>query len=273
MKFVYFWFRRDLRDQDQVGFYQALKSGFPVRPIFIFDQQILSRVVDSSDARVTFIYDEVLKLKQKFQELGSDLIVQYGDPVEIWSELCQDPELQGIYCNHDHEPYPQWRDRQVQKKASEKNIPFHSFKDISIFERSEILTGQGTVYSVYTAYKNKWLQTLTQKDLYFYDCQKQIQNLDHFTAPSMPSLQKIGFQRSGLKIPSNAVSVSCLQNYHLERDIPSLDSTSHLGIHLRFGTVSVRQMVLFAQKHSSVWLSELIWREFLCKFFFIILRL
>lgn len=268
MKFVYFWFRRDLRDQDQVGFYQALKSGFPVRPIFIFDQQILSRVVDSSDARVTFIYDEVLKLKQKFQELGSDLIVQYGDPVEIWSELCQDPELQGIYCNHDHEPYPQWRDRQVQKKASEKNIPFHSFKDISIFERSEILTGQGTVYSVYTAYKNKWLQTLTQKDLYFYDCQKQIQNLDHFTAPSMPSLQKIGFQRSGLKIPSNAVSVSCLQNYHLERDIPSLDSTSHLGIHLRFGTVSVRQMVLFAQKHSSVWLSELIWREFFMQILF-----
>lgn len=264
-KVTLFWMRRDLRLDDNAGLYQALKESGDVLPVFIFDTEILQRLEDKNDARVTFIYETLSELKGSLQKRGSDLVVRFGDSLQSIQDLCQDFEVKAIYTNHDYEGPARRRDEKVQKFCESKNIFFKSFKDQCLFEKLEITSDAGKPYTVYTPYKKKVLARLA--DPYFlqsYPSEKYLGSLAQVKVPEkMLELSEIGFEASSLEIPGPELKTQMLKKYALERDFPAISGgTSRLGLHLRFGTLSVRELAREAQKHSDVWLSELIWRDF-----------
>jgi len=263
----FFWFRRDLRLEDNAGLYHALREGKPVLPVFIFDTEILEKLDDKDDRRVQFIYETVSDLKEQLQKKGSDLLVCHGRPLEVWTELLKKYKPEHLYTNHDYEPAARKRDAQIKKLCDSQAVVFSSFKDQVIFEKDEIVTEARKPYTVYTPYKKKWLAGLS--DFYLKSYPNKLYQ-DHFakikkTGP-MLSLSKIGFQRTDFKFRSLNQSLGLkspiLKNYARDRDFPALDATTHLGLHLRFGTVSVRELSREGRKLSPVWLSELVWREF-----------
>ncbi len=253
-----FWFRRDLRLEDNAGLYQALKKEGNVLPIFIFDTDILDRLDDPSDARVTFIHDSLAHLYANLNEAGSTLVVLHGKPSEIFGAL----KPKAVYTNHDYEPYGQERDARVQKILSAKGVPFNSFKDLVIFERGEVLKPDGTPYSVFTPYSRKWKETFTEASITPFRTKDLFNKLKRCEPAPLPSLEDIGFTRSQLPFPERKVPLSIIAHYAERRDLPGIPSTTRLGLHLRFGTVSIRKLVKLAREKSEVWLNELIWREF-----------
>ncbi len=257
-----FWFRRDLRINDNAGLYNALKGNFPVVPVFIFDKEILDDLNDKKDARVTFIYDQLEKLHKQLLEIGSGLLIKYGKPEEVYKQLLSEYSIKSVYANHDYEPYAMRRDNAVGSLLKENEIEWHTFKDQVIFEKEEILSDSGNSYKVYTPYKNKWLSKLSAFYLKPYPVEKYLQNLYKTKAFVFPSLKDIGFERTLIPLPSDTVQQVLIKKYHEQRDFPYIEGTSRLGIHFRFGTISVREKVAKAQKLNEVWLSELIWREF-----------
>lgn len=264
-----FWFRRDLRLEDNAGLYHALKHGVKVRPIFIFDSQILAPL-PKDDARVSFIFDQVQSLKLRLQEMGSDLWVFHGEPLAILEKLLSEHSVTNLFANHDYEPSAIARDQGVMALCKKKGVEFQSFKDQVIFEKSEIMTEARKPYTVYTPYKNKWLAGLSDFYLRSYPTDLYFHNLARSTDQQKnPSLEQLGFKQN-LKItyPDLQVSSNVLKNYEKQRDFPAIEGTSKLGIHLRFGTVSVRELARAGQKLSSVWISELIWREFFMQILF-----
>ncbi|GER59354.1 cryptochrome/photolyase family protein [Patiriisocius marinus] len=268
-----FWFRRDLRLEDNVGFHKALNGKYPVMPIFIFDSEILNEL-PKDDARVTFIHETLQEMRNKLQERGSSLAIYHGKPIDVYKNIVTDYNIQNVITNRDYEVYAQERDKEIkkflstQKQDSDSNdsseIGFYDYKDQVIFEKDDVVKADGDPYVVYTPFKNKWKDTFEPKtDLKNYPCEKHFDNLyAHSRLPNM-SLSDIGFEKSKIDVPSYKVTPSLINNYEDTRNFPAIDGTSHLGPHLRFGTVSVRKMMekAIAEKNEVFW-SELIWREF-----------
>ena len=265
-----FWFRRDLRLEDNAGLYQALCKGGSVLGVFIFDETILGQLTDAQDLRVQFLYNTVSELKVKLQARGSDLIVRKGKPPDIWKEFINSHSPEAVYTNHDYEPAGIERDLAIEKLCAASEIAFHTFKDQVIFERDEIVTEARKPYTVYTPYKKKWLASLSSFYLKPYPVAKYAKNfLKVPTTEPMPTLAKLGFKPAYFVYPKSAVKVTTLKNYEKDRDFPAIDGgTTHLGMHLRFGTVSIRALAKLGKETSAVWLSELIWREFFMQVLF-----
>ncbi len=256
-KVAIFWFRRDLRLYDNKGLSKALKSGYKVLPIFIFDEEIID-ALPKDDARVNFIYNSLKEIDEKLKEFRSSLLVLNGKPYEVWQELIEAYEIVEVYSNHDYEPYAIQRDTQIQSLLMSKGIEFHSFKDQVIFEKDEVVKNDGTPYTLYTPYKNKWLQTFSKEK----DTQEYEIDFPNFLKEKVnfPALNFIGFEENVIKV--KPYSFSQISTYDVTRDFPAKNTTSYISPHLRFGTVSVREMVKKALDLNKVFLSELIWREF-----------
>lgn len=251
-----FWFRRDLRLVDNIGFSNALKGKLPVVPIFIFDDNILKEL-PKNDARVNFIYDSLLSMHQEIKENNSALKIYHGKPKEIWQDILNDFDVQNVITNRDYEPYALDRDRKLAKFFEEKEIGFHTYKDQVIFEKEEVVKDDGNPYTVYTPYKNKWYSHFTEEMLTVPKAFKD--NLLEYEA-HFPSLEDIGFEKSEIKV--KPYNLEELDNYAKTRDIPSMDGTSYLSPHLRFGTIGIRQLMSKVGMNKTPFINELIWREF-----------
>jgi deoxyribodipyrimidine photo-lyase len=255
-----FWFRRDLRLEDNIALYQALNSNLKILPIFIFDHTILEKL-EKNDARVSFIYDLLSQIQEKLAKNGKSLAVFYGNPIDIFKKLITENNVSVVFANRDYEPKARERDKEIYYFLQEKNIEFKSFKDQVIFEKAEIIKDNGTPYQVFTPYSKRWIE---QAKKLTYEINTEIA-YEHFTNHKYPflSLQEIGFEKSNILVKPFIFSDKLIQNYEETRNIPSLDSTSYLSPHLRFGSVSIRFLVQKAiQFENRGFLNELIWREF-----------
>jgi len=264
-----FWFRRDLRLHDNAGLYHALKAENPVQPIFIFDTCILDKLEDKEDARVEFIHDTLASIDKELEDHKSNLWVFYGDPKTIWRQLLDQHEIQSVYTNRDYESYALERDEAVIKLCDAKNVNFYTYKDHVIFEGDEILKKDGTPYVVYTPYKRKWLERVDSKvekglSYYYkpYPTEKYFSNLHHSNHQETVTLKEMGFKKSPIEIPNDSTTQKTIKEYSEKRNFPAIDGTSRLGIHFRFGTISIRQKAYKASQLSDVYLSELVWRDF-----------
>jgi len=262
---AFFWYRRDLRLEDNVALFYALESKYLVIPLFIFDEAILDGL-PKNDARVGFIHDSLSNINQKLQKLGSSLLVKTGKTNVIWQALLQEFDVKEVFFNKDYEPYAIKRDLAICELLESNKIRSFLYKDQVIFEEIEITKADGLPYTVYTPYKNKWLEKYqSMSPIPEFDTTSKVHNFHKYNFV-FPTLNQIGFEESSLKvIPHNLKNVV---NYHETRDFPALDSTSHLSPHLRFGTVSIRKLVNWAANKNQVFLSELIWREFFMQILF-----
>ncbi|PWK29416.1 deoxyribodipyrimidine photo-lyase [Arcicella aurantiaca] len=257
-----FWFRRDLRLHDNAGLYHALKSGNPVLPIFIFDRNILDKLEDKKDKRIQFIHNAITEIQEQLQALGSTILVKYGTPEEVFPALLNEYNVSAIYTNHDYEPYAQIRDEAVKEYAMTEAADFYTFKDQAIFEKNEVLSGAGTPYTVFTPYSRKWKEKVNTFYLKSYPNEKYFNNFLKTEKMDIPSLAEMGFQSTATVFPKKEVRDNIVKNYAEKRDFPAIEGTSKLSVHLRFGTVSIRELARTAQKLSETWLNELIWRDF-----------
>ncbi|MBB6501376.1 cryptochrome/photolyase family protein [Pedobacter cryoconitis] len=256
------WLRRDLRLDDQAALYHALKGNAPVLLLFIFDRKILDDLHDPKDPRVTFIYRTLQELNTKLQQKGSSLLIKYGTPEQVWPEILQSYTVKSVYTNHDYEPYAMERDDSLAEYLRSESISFHTYKDQVIFEKKEIVKTDGKPYTVFTPYFRQWRLKLNSFYVKAYPVEKYQKNL--FQTPPLPFLKltEIGFEESPLQFPSVSFEDK-LAAYEERRDFPADDATTHIGIHLRFGTISIREAVAKAiQANAEKWLSELAWRDF-----------
>ncbi|WP_233897872.1 cryptochrome/photolyase family protein [Tenacibaculum piscium] len=262
-KVAIFWFRRDLRLEDNVALFNALNSSNKVLPIFIFDEEILDKLPEN-DARVSFIYQTLQQLDTDLKAVGSSLLIKKGNPLEVWKTIISEFDISAVYTNKDYEPYALQRDANICEFLKSKSINFLSYKDQVIFEEAEVTKNDGLPYTVYTPYKNKWLQKFNaEEDLKNHEI--NFNNFHQFTS-EIPSLKFIGFNESSIKV--TPYNLSNLTNYDEVRDFPFIDKTSYLSPYFRFGLVSVRKMVQFALKTNATFLNELIWREFFMQVLF-----
>lgn len=257
-----FWFRRDLRLTDNAGLYHALKSGHPVLPVFIFDRDILDNLEVKQDRRVEFIYDALMGLQAQLIKLGSSLEVYYGFPEEIYAGLLRRYKISEVFTNSDYEPYARERDESIKKLLEKSKISFKSFKDQVIFEKQEVLKDDETPYTIFTPYSKKWKSICTNFYLKPYPTKKYFSNFYKQAAQLVPSLASMKFEAVHKPFPSSEISNDILKNYAKHRDFPGSDATSRMGVHVRFGTVSIRQLAAKASEHSEAFLNELIWRDF-----------
>ncbi|MEO0572797.1 MAG: deoxyribodipyrimidine photo-lyase [Bacteroidota bacterium] len=258
-----FWFRRDLRLDDNVGLYQALQRGKPVYPVFIFDPEILEKL-PRDDARVSFIHEQLQQIRSQLQRNAeSSLAIFYDHPKKVFTALLSQYDVDHVFTNHDYEPYAQKRDKEIKQLLESKGVGFKTFKDQVIFEKSEVVKDDGSPYVVYTPYKKKWKERFNASTS-LVDYQIAFSNfIKNANLPNI-SLSKIGFGTSPIRVPEYTITRDLIQNYEATRNFPSKKKgTSRLGPHLRFGTVSIRKMIKKAiQEENEVFWSELIWREF-----------
>jgi deoxyribodipyrimidine photo-lyase len=257
-----FWFRRDLRLHDNAALYHALRNANPVLPIFIFDTNILNNLDEKADARVQFIHDTISKIQDELAEMDSAIQVYYDTPIDAFKKLLKEYRVEKVFTNHDYEPYATGRDEQIVGLLQEQGASFHTYKDQVIFDKGEVLKDDGNPYTVFTPYSRKWRSLLTNFYLRGYPTEKFFNNFYKQSSKPILSLASMGFKISSIKIPPAEVHTSLLKEYGATRDFPALEGTSRLGIHLRFGTISIRELVRKAQTASEVFLNELIWREF-----------
>jgi len=255
---VVFWFRRDLRLEDNAGLYHALKSGKPVVPLFIFDTCILDKLEDRTDKRVVFIYQSLMHMKQELESMGSSLLILYGDPVKLFPQL----HPAAVYTNHDFEPYAKERDDAVKQNLSSRQITFHTFKDHVIFEKDEVLKDAGGPYTVFTPYSRKWKAKLNAFYIKPYPNKKYHDAYFRSKPLSVPSLGEMNFSDADTAFPERVIKTSIISRYHETRDLPAMPGTSRLSVHLRFGTVSIRKLAAVGLSKNEKWLNELIWRDF-----------
>ena len=267
---TFFWLRRDLRLEDNAALYHALKENDDVQCVFIFDKNILSKLPSQEDARVEFIHQTIQSLKQKLVDIGSDLWVYYGDPQSIWADLISQNTSSKLYFNRDYEPSTKARDKAITELFTESGGDVHAYKDHVIFEQDEVTKDDGLPYTVFTPYKRKWLKALDSDDDYSssyylssYPCSQYYHHLSkHKSLQDLISLDQMGFKPTEIEIPGTEVSQSLIKNYEEKRNFPALNGTSRLGIHFRFGTISIREKARKAARLSAIYLSELIWRDF-----------
>lgn len=257
-----FWFRRDLRLEDNAGLYQALKDKNPVVPLFIFDKNILDELEDRTDRRVEFIYQALQQLQQQLLKLGSTLEVRYGFPEQVYKELLQEYTIEKVFTNHDYEPYAQKRDTAIEQLLQTHGASFHTFKDQVILEKNEVLKDDGKPYTVFTPYSRKWKAVLTEFHLKPYPNKKYFRNFYKQPERTIISLEAMNFKAAGLPFPGKEWQGAIIRNYKEQRDIPSIQGTSRLSVHLRFGTISIRTLAAEAGAFNETFLNELIWRDF-----------
>jgi deoxyribodipyrimidine photo-lyase len=258
-----FWHRRDLRIHDNAGLHKALTNSKEVQPIFIFDSQIL-QFLPKNDQRILFIHQEIEKLKLAYSELNSDLKVFYGDPKEIIPRIITEQKAEALFTNRDYEPYANERDSFLLRELEKINIPFIGSKDHVVFEKNEVVKDDGKPYTVFTPYSRKWKAKLNDFFLKPYPSEKYTQNLIKSTDQSqLIPLSEMGFEEKHLvEFPSKNWKEDLIKNYHQNRDFPSLNATSKLSLHLRFGTISIRELARVAKSLNETYLNELIWRDF-----------
>jgi deoxyribodipyrimidine photo-lyase len=252
-----FWFRRDLRLDNNAGLYHSLRENENVLPLFIFDTGILDDL-DQKDSRVEFILESLKTLHAGLCEAGSSILILHGSPEDIFRQL----NPASVYANRDYEPYAKTRDTAVAEILKSKGIPFQTFKDHVIFEKDEVNKADGSPYTVFTPYSKQWKSRFGQLNYKPYPVRKYFSSLTKTGALPIPNLTDIGFKKTGLEFPPRIVRSSVIRRYEETRDFPALDGTSRLSVHLRFGTISIRRVVKAAINSSEVWLNELIWRDF-----------
>jgi deoxyribodipyrimidine photo-lyase len=259
-----FWFRRDLRLKDNVGFSEALKAKYPVLPIFIFDKEILDKL-SKDDARISFVFETLQKMRSHLMDShASSIAFFYGNPINIFKNLLQDYDVQSVYTNRDYEPNAKLRDSRIQQFLETNNISFSTSKDQVIFEKNEIAKGDGSPYVMFTPFKNKWKEKFNGDYLKSSKTKPYFINLIAKTNLPNLSLDEMGFEKSDIKVPNYSATPSIINNYEATRNFPAKENgTTRLGPHLRFGTVSVREMMqkAIAEENEAFW-NELIWREF-----------
>lgn len=255
-----FWLRRDLRLKDNMGLHHALASGFPVIPVFIFDTDILDALEDKKDRRVDYIHQALTAINLELKEYHSTLTAYLGKPLEIFKLLMKEYDVQQVFCNRDYEPQAIERDKELYDYFKEQNIPLKAYKDQVIFDKNDIVKKDGLPYTVYTPYSKKWKEMLTPND--HEQVVPDFQNLFPFKWREIMTLQEIGFEKTEIVFEWPTLDAKIIDEYDKYRDYPAMQGTTQLGIALRFGTISVRECISFALKHNSIWLSELIWREF-----------
>lgn len=257
-----FWFRRDLRIHDNVGLFHALQQSNDVLPIFIFDSDILSKLPTDNDARVSFIHACLHSIQNTCIKNGSSLTALHGKPIEIFKILCSQYHITKVFANKDYEPYAQKRDTEITQFLQSQHIQFELFKDQVLFEHNEVLKPNGLPYSIYTPYSQVWKKLLLQQHIPQFASESLLKNLYKQKPQAILTLESIGFTWVECPSPIPHIPIHCIQNYDNTRDFPAIDGTSKLGIHIRFGTVSIRQLIQIAVQHNQTWLNELIWREF-----------
>ena len=256
-----FWFRRDLRLEDNKGLFDALSTSKNVLPIFIFDKNILDQL-PKDDARVSFIHELLEKLNAELQKKGKTLAVFYGDPLSIFEKLTIENKVEAVFTNQDYEPYARKRDEALVQLLKSKNISFNTSKDQVIFEKSEVVKEDQTPYVVFTPYSKKWKDNFKKTKLTHFNSEGLLANVATHSYPFL-KLSDIGFEPSEIKVTPFDISEKRIHNYENTRNFPALSGTSMLGTHLRFGAVSIRKMVAKAfQDDNETFLNELIWREF-----------
>ena len=257
------WFRRDLRLSDNAALYHALRAGIPVLPIFIFDQNILDQLEDKKDKRVAFIHGAITEMQTQLVRMGSTMQVFYGKPMEIFGKLVEQYTIGAVFTNHDYEPYAMERDTAIASFLSEKSIGFNTFKDQVIFEKSEVTKDDGKPYTVFTPYSRKWKAKLNTFYLKAYPTEKYFKQFYQQAPVAIPSLTSMGFEAVEAVFPSRELNQEIVMKYSQNRDFPALDNgTSKMGVHLRFGTVSIRKVATIAAGLNETYLNELIWRDF-----------
>jgi deoxyribodipyrimidine photo-lyase len=261
-KITIFWHRRDLRLHDNAGLYYALKSDKPVVPLFIFDRNILDDLDNKKDSRVTFIHDAITSMRDELRKTGADILVEYGYPVEIWKSLSAKYQISEVITNTDYEPYAVERDREISEILKKADISFKAYKDHVIFEKQEILNLQNAPYTVFTPYSRAWKEKLNDFYLSPYPARKYFKYFHKWAGPGIPTLKEMGFEQTDQLFPSYDVTTGLLEKYEEQRNFPGINGTSHIGLYLRFGTVSIREMARRGNEKSNSWLNELIWRDF-----------
>ncbi len=281
---VVFWFRRDLRLEDNRALWEALSSGSEVLPLFIFDTAILSKLNNKSDKRVDYIYKTLCAIDSRLKKIGSSLTVAKGLPVSVFEDLCDTYNVKAIYCNDDYEPYAIERDIEVEELLKKRGAKLLRFKDQVIFEKGEILKGDGLPYTVFTPYSKRWIEKFnTDPDTFakHFPSENLLDKFIKTEGGEMPELETFGFYPSGLgnsapdgsglifpwdyskgEFQKHIFNSDIITDYHNTRNFPALKGTSLLSVHLRFGTVSIRDAVKVAVKLNGTWLNELIWRDF-----------
>jgi len=262
-KLALFWHRRDLRINDNHGLIKALTSGQKIIPIFIFDTTILSKL-KSEDQRVIFIHQQIEKIKAEYQSFGSDLLVYYGNPIELIPQIAKEFTVQKVFTNRDYEPQAIQRDTEIFEILNALSIEFIGSKDHVIFEKNEVVKDDGKPYTVFTPYSRKWKATLTSQHLASFDTRNHVSNLQPFDRKTpLISLNEMGFDGiETVEFPKNTVQEQIIEKYSEQRDFPALNGTSRLGLHLRFGTISIRELATYAKNTNETYLNELIWRDF-----------
>ena len=257
-----FWFRRDLRLHDNHGLWAALQSGRPVLPVFLFDTEILNALADKKDRRVVFIHRALQRIQSRLLEHGSSLLVLHDTPGAAFQKLVEDFKVAEVFTNRDYEPYAKDRDARINSILQEKGISFHTCKDQVIFEQSEVAKKDGNPYTVFTPYSRVWKQQYEAARPLRYASEQELSKMLQVSPFSFPTLQEIGFEEIDAPGPDITLNEDVIRSYHETRNLPGLQGTSGVSVHLRFGTVSVREMAAIAHRLNPVWLNELIWREF-----------
>ncbi len=263
MKKALFWHRRDLRFEDNAGLYRAQIAADSVQPIFIFDTEILNKL-PRDDQRIVFIHAAIQELKSTYQKLGGDLKVYHGNPTELLPQIVKDLKASAVFTNRDYEPYALNRDKLIYQKLKSEQIDFIGAKDHVIFEKEEVVKNDGLPYTVFTPYSRKWKEKMNTYFLSSYPNEKYGQKIDQIETEKLITLKEMNFQEvKKVPFPSSEYKDELMAKYGENRNFPSkTEGTSHLGVHLRFGTMSIRELARKATQTNETFLNELIWRDF-----------
>ena len=262
MKINIFWCRRDMRLEDNAALYHALKSEFPVLPIFILDKNILDKLENKKDSRVNFIIDTLLQMQELLIAKGSSLMVLHSTPLNVFNELIKEYDIDCVFTNTDYEPYAKERDAAIEALLTTKGIDFKQYKDHVIFEKDEVVKDDGKPYTVFTPYSRKWKTVLKDYQFKSYPAEKYFENFFKTQPKKIPTLNNIGFEKCDQSFPPKSVEAELVKKYAEQRNFPAIKGTSHLGLHLRFGTISIRKLATYSSTKSETFLNELIWRDF-----------
>jgi deoxyribodipyrimidine photo-lyase len=257
-----FWFRRDLRLHDNHGLSVALNAGLPVLPVFIYDKTILHKLEDKSDARLTFIHEHIHKMKEELERSGSSLKLIHATPEEAFEGITGCYDIHTVFTNEDYEPYATERDNLISKLLKKKGISFQTFKDQVVFAGNDVLKDDGKPYTVYTPYSKKWKKHFGESMVEPYGSKQKAENFLQVEPFKDIGLKEMGFQAKKMEWPSKKIPLKIISDYDKTRDFPAREGTSRMGVHLRFGTVSIRELMKVAIEHNQTYMNELIWREF-----------
>ncbi len=257
-----FWMRRDLRLEDNTALFHALKTRENVLPLYIYNPDILERLEVRPDIRVNFIYKTLAGIKESLEKIGSSLYIAHGRPQDVFKKMAEEFHICSVYTNRDYEPYSVYRDLQVERFLKINKIDFLSYKDHVLFEKDELVKDDGKPYTVFTPYKNKFLERFNKEMVKPLNTALYFHNFIRIKPLPVMSIEMLGFEPVNISFPSKALPQSLLEGYAANRDFPARNGTSKLSVHLRFGTISIRKVTALAILHSETFLSELIWRNF-----------